>query len=64
MVGHSIEAVVKRRKEGEKFEKASDKTATVMNYYQCRAIREILQRIFKIYSVLKLKGDASNPAYM
>ena len=59
-----IEAVVKRRKEFEKFEKASDKTATVMNYYQCRAIREILQRIFKIYSVLKLKGDASNPAYV
>jgi thymidylate kinase len=60
----SIEAVVKRRKDSEKFEKASDKTATITNYYQCRAIREILQRIFKIYSVLKLKGDASNPAYV
>ena len=59
-----VEAIVKRRKDSEKFKEATDKTAAVMNYYQCRAIREILQRIFKIYSVLKLKGDASNPAYV
>ena len=60
----SIEAVVKRRKESEKFKEATDKPAAIMNHYQCRGIREILQRIFKIYSVLKLKGDASNPAYV
>ena len=30
----------------------------------CRAIREILQRVLQLFSTLKLKGDASNPAYV
>ena len=60
----SIEAAAKRQKDSEKFEEATDKTAAMMNHYQCRAVREILQRVFKIYSVIKLKGDASNPAYV
>ena len=60
----SAEAASKRQKDFERFSQCEDKEAAFMNQFQCKAIREILQRIFKIYSEIKLKGDASNPAYV
>ena len=60
----NIEAASRRQKEYELFSLSNDKEAAFINHFQCRAIREILQRILKIYTVIKLKGDASNPAYV
>jgi hypothetical protein len=60
----TIEAASRRQKEFEQFSESGDKEAAFMNHFQCRVIREILQRRFKNCSVIKLKGDASNPAYV
>ena len=34
------------------------------NQFCCRAVREILQRVFPLYSEVKIKGDASNLSYV
>lgn len=60
----SIEAASRRQKDFETFTDSADKEATFVNQYQCRAIREILQRIFRLFAEITLKGDASNPAYV
>ena len=61
----SIEATSKRQRDAEKFTLSPDRTATLMNHFQCQAIREILQRAFAMYAEkMKLKGDSSNPAYV
>ena len=35
-----------------------------LDLFYCRAIREILQRVFQLFSVIKLLGDSSNPSYV
>ena len=60
----SIEAASKRQKDFENFSECDDKESAFRNRFQCRAIREILQRLLKIFAEIKLKGDASNPAYV
>ena len=60
----SIEAASRRQKDFETFKESIDREAAFVNRYQCRAIREILQRVLKIFAEIGLKGDASNPAYV
>jgi hypothetical protein len=58
----SIEVSSKWQRDAERF---TNKTAQVMNRFQCQAIREILQRAFAMYAEkMRLKGDSSNPAYV
>ena len=59
------EAASKKQREIGKFTQYPDKVVAFMNHFQCRAVREILQRAFGMYAEsMKLKGDASNPAYV
>ena len=61
----SIEVTSKRQRDTERFTDLRNKTAQVMNRFQCQAIREILQRAFAMYAEkMRLKGDSSNPAYV
>ena len=61
----SIEVTSKRQRDAERFTDLRNKTAQVMNRFQCQAIREILQRAFAMYAEkMRLKGDSSNPAYV
>ena len=60
-----IKAASKKQAEAEKFSQYPDKIAAVMNHYQCRAVREILQQAFAMFAEkIRLKGDSSNPAYV
>ena len=61
----SIQVSSKRQRDTERFTDLRNKTAQVMNRFQCQAIREILQRAFAMYAEkMRLKGDSSNPAYV
>ena len=40
------------------------KNKSRFNYFSCRALREIMQRVLQLYSKPKLKGDSSNPSYL
>ena len=61
----SIEVTSKRQRDAKRFTDLRNKTAQVMNRFQCQAIREILQRAFAMYAEkMRLKGDSSNPAYV
>ena len=60
----SPDVASRRRREFEKITESADKDVAFMNHFHCRAIREVLQRVLKVYSDIKLKGDASNPAYV
>ena len=60
-----IEAAARHQKGIEVFAQFPDKEIALLNQYQCRAIREILQRALAMFAEnVKLKGDASNPAYV
>ena len=60
-----IEAASKKQTGAELFSQYPDKIAAMMNHYQCRAVREILQRAFAMFAEkIRLKGDSSNPAYV
>ena len=60
-----IEAASKRQRDAEKFTESPDRMVALMNHFQCRAVREILQRAFAMYAErVRLKGDSSNPAYV
>ena len=60
-----IEAASKKQAEAEIFSQYPDKIVAVMNHFQCRAVREILQRAFAMFAnKIRLKGDSSNPAYV
>ena len=53
------------QRDAARFTQSPNKTAQVMNKFQCQAICEILQRAFAIYAKkMRLKGDSSNPTYV
>ena len=61
----SIEAAARQQRGVEVFAQFVDKETALLNLYQCRAIREILQRALAMFAdKVNLKGDASNPAYV
>ncbi len=47
-----------------KFRQEGLKNEYRYHHFSCRSLREILQRVFQLYSKPKLKGDSSNPSYL
>ena len=45
-------------------ERTPQESMEKLNQLVCRAVREILQRVFPLYSAVKLKGDSSNVSYV
>ncbi len=45
-------------------ERTPQESMEKLNQFICRAVREILQRVFPLYSAVKLKGDSSNVSYV